>query len=372
MIRICYVVPSLSLGGTERQLTYLIAGLIRDFEITVICTDHVGALAADIRRMGAFVHSIGVHGGWDFRAKGRFEKNFKMHRPDIMHTYMFGFDYYANKAARNTGVPVIISSRRQLATWKKGRHKYIQKKANKLVDLIVANSKAGADFAAKQEGISMSRFKIIPNGVDVEKFISKTDPRHIKLRYRIPQDKKIIGIVANFTNVKDHMLFVNISEELLRRRSDLHFLMVGLGPTRKKIEEEIEVRGMANNFTPASTLEELADLYSIMSVSVLCSKAEGFPNVVLESMAAGAPVVASAVGGVPELINHGETGRLVNSREATDFADEIEAVLNDFHSVQSMARRATQFVSENMSVEKMVASYRKIYTDMLATTVQEG
>ena len=100
MIRICYTIPSLSMGGTERQLIHLVKGLLHDYEITVICTNHAGTLAADARRAGAFVHELGAWGGWDPMLKRRMVSIFRAHRPDIVHTYMFGFDLAINRAAQ--------------------------------------------------------------------------------------------------------------------------------------------------------------------------------------------------------------------------------------------------------------------------------
>lgn len=364
-MRICYVIPSLSQGGTERQLSYLVGGLAGTNQVTVVCTHHEGAFVGDVRRAGADVRVIYGHGGWDFTLIFKLRQLFRRHPPDIVHTFLFGFDLYANLAARQAGVPIVISSRRQLGTWRKERHVLMQKMGNRFVDCIVANSGAVARFAADQEQADISRYRVIYNGIDPALFMGHTDHRTLRLRYRLPFHVRLVGIAANFSPVKDHGLFIDMAYELLRRRADVHFVMVGSGPLVQAIERKIEHGGTPDCFTRISAINEIFDIYSLLDVSVLCSQVEGFPNAMMESMTAGTPVVAAAVGGVPELIRHNETGLLVHTREPRDFADAVEQVLDHTQESAAMAARAQAFVAAELSIEKMVAAYRSLYTELL-------
>lgn len=365
MKRICYVIPTLKMGGTERQLVELLRGLVHDHGIAVVCSRKEGVLAGDVRRMGIEVRVLNARSGWDFTVRRKLLRVFRTRKPDIVHTFMFGFDLFANQAARAAGVPVVISSRRQLATWKQRRHVFIQKRANRLVDCIVANSRAVAEFAAKQENADPSLFRIIHNGINADEFVSGIDTRLVRERFQIPFHRHVIGIVANFSPVKDLHLFVETACALIKRRPDVHFVMVGTGLLVNEIERAIAECDLADCFTRANTITELADLYALMDVSVLCSKVEGFPNAVLESMAAGTPVVATAVGGTKELIEHGETGRLVTTRSPEDLANEIAWVLEHPEQSAAMAQRASQFVRTELTSEKMVDGYRALYSELL-------
>lgn len=370
--RVCYVIPSLGVGGTEKQLVHLIQGLARDHEITVVCTKRAGAFAGDARRAGAFVRDLDLWGGWDFRMRGRLLRIFRNHRPDVVHTFLSGFDLPANRAARATGVPVVVSSRRELATWAKARHVRYQRKANALVDCIVANSQAAANYAAERERADSGLFRVIPNGVVMSDYLSVADDQHLRRRFDIPFHTHVIGIVANFSPVKDHALFVEIAAELARRRSDVHFLMVGTGPLVEKTLDALRKKGISDQVTRTAALEEVRDLYALMAVSVLCSKVEGFPNAVIESMAAGKPVVASAVGGIPEIVRDGDTGRLISSRSASDFADAIEWVLDHRDESAAMALRGQESVARDFTLEAMVESYRALYAELLVRSMRGG
>ena len=364
--RICYLIPSLSAGGTEHQLILLLQGIVHDYETLVICTHHEGALAGDARRTGALVRVLNMASGWDPRLAYKLWHTFSARPPDILHSFLFGFDFFANSAARRAGVPVIISSRRQLATWKKPRHIWFQRLANRHVDCIVANSQAVADYAQQQETGVPALYRVIPNGINADTYLcSPGNIRLLRLRYSIPFNRHIIGIIANFSEVKDHALFLKIAMCLLQRRADVHFLMVGYGPLVSDIEHQIATHNLNACFTRVATLSEIPDLLSLMDVFVLCSKVEGFPNAIMEAMAACKPVVAAAVGGICELIQDGKTGRLIPSRDPERFADAIEAFLNHPEDARACGMHAGEYVRKELTVERMVEQYRSLYAELL-------
>lgn len=372
MKRICYVIPSLSLGGSERQLTEMVRGLTKDHEIIVVCTRYDGGLAGDVRRAGAEIIVLDMGTAWNPSIYWKLRRVFRHRRPDIVHTFLFGFDFAANLAARRERVPIVVSSRRELAAWMKKRHRMMQNWANRYVDCVVANGQAVAEYVRTHEKLDPALVRVILNGIHADSFVCRTDRQHLLQRYRIPFYRHIVGLVANFSPVKDHALFVRIAEILLKRRADLHFLMAGSGPLVRSVENLIAARGMDACFTRVATVAEIRDLYALMDVSVLCSKSEGFPNAAMEAMAAGTPVVAAAVGGIPELVQDGVTGRLVSSRRPEDFADAIDSALNCPEESAAMALRASAFVRESLSVERMVEQYRSLYAELLAARRGKG
>ncbi|MFP6616230.1 MAG: glycosyltransferase family 4 protein, partial [Candidatus Hydrogenedentota bacterium] len=123
--------------------------------------------------------------------------------------------------------------------------------------------------------------------------------------------------------------------------------------------------------TGIGTTSELQDVYRLIDVSVLTSKSEGFPNVVMEAMASGTPVVAANVGGVPELIRHGVTGTLIDDREPKSFADAIEYFLDHADVATEVADRAYKYVCEDLSLDAMVSGYKKVY-DGLKSYLEES
>ncbi|MDZ4857765.1 MAG: glycosyltransferase [Candidatus Hydrogenedentes bacterium] len=359
---ICFVIPSLNPGGTERQLLYLIEGLRTTHDCTVVCTREAGAWADIARQSGATIYELKTWGGWDPRIGMRIRKVLRECKPDIVHTFMFGFDLPINRVARAEDVPVIVSSRRELAAWMKPRHLRRQCAANELADCTVANSHAAAQFAAKLEGLDAARIRVIHNGIDAGALAAQVKPVELAL----PANARIVGMVANFSPVKDHALFVEAASRLASTRSDVHFLLVGSGGLRRNIEGTIQKHGMQSLFNIISTSNECASLLARMDVCVCTSLREGFPNVILEAMALQRPVVATAVGGIPEIIEDGVTGLLVRSRNPRDFASAIARVLGDPALAALLASNAVARVCTSFPIAAMVESHRALYTELLA------
>ncbi len=363
--RIGFVIPSLAPGGTERQLLYLLDGLRATYECTVICTRDEGLWVNAAREAGATVHALHTLGGWDLRIQPRAARIFRAERPQIVHTFLFGLDLAVNRAARRAGVPILISSRRELAAWMKPRHIRAQRKANDLVNCIVANSGAVADFPAQQEGVDPSTFRVIHNGINVSTFRPGRSSEDIRKQFGIAPNKKIAGMVANFSAVKDHPLFLAMATLLIAQRDDIHFLLLGSGPNRENIEAAIRAENMQPFFTIAATENDAASFIVAMDVCVHTSLREGFPNAVMEAMTLARPVVAANVGGLPELMEDSISGVLVSSRQPEDFAAALARCLDDSAFAARLGLAARERICSQFTVDRMVDSYRTLYEELL-------
>ncbi|MEX2015733.1 MAG: glycosyltransferase [Candidatus Hydrogenedentales bacterium] len=365
-MRILFAIPTLEAGGTERQLLYLLRGLHREHELAVVCTTRAGAWAQEAQQF-AEVHVLHARGGWDFRQYAQALPVLRRFRPDVVHTFLFGFDYWINCAARAVGVPAIISGRRQLARWKKARHVQLQRMSNGYVDGFLANSAAVADFAAQQEGRDPADYTVIPNAVDTEFFACDEDEQSLRQRYNISDDRRVVGMVANFSPVKNHAFFLEVAGELLRAGINAHFLLVGSGPLQEPIRRAIAKCGWSDRFTIVANAaaSDVPALYRVMDVHVLTSHDEGAPNVLLEAMAAGAPVVAAAVGGVPEIVEDGVTGRLVTPGDVGAFARAVRDSLEDAAETAAQSAAALCRVRGRHSLASLAEAHIALYARLL-------
>ncbi|MBI2423829.1 MAG: glycosyltransferase [Candidatus Hydrogenedentes bacterium] len=370
--RITWIVPTMRVGGTELQLLHLMQGLSDDFDLNLICTRSEGALIGDARRIGAHVRVMDTVSGWDPRIQRRLYRILRVHTPQIVHSYLSGFDFWANRAAWQNHVPVIISSRRELASWQKRRHLWMQRLGNQYVDCIIANSNAVAAYAAGKEGFPRDRYKVIYNGVKADSFVSKNTKIELRRRFKLPEKALVVGMVANFSPVKDHRLFLDMARILLKQRSDVHFLLVGTGPLANTIRASIDRHRQHLFITVMTSVGEVADLYSAMDVAVLTSKVEGFPNTLLEAMASHTAPVAASVGGVSEIIQDGQTGILVDSRNPEDFARAVAGLLDNPEKRIAIGQRAGAWVRETLPMEAMVRQHKELYFQLLDEKLRPG
>jgi glycosyltransferase involved in cell wall biosynthesis len=362
--RITFVIPTMKAGGTERQLLYLMRGLAEEFDVSLVCTRGEGGFIGAARRLASHVRILDFNSGWDFRVANALRKFILVQRPQVVQTYLFGFDYWAVRAARQAGVPCVFTARRELAAWQRSRHLWLVRRANRLADGAIANSTSAADFAADREQWPREFYRVIPNGIDVAQFRQHNDTLAARRRFGLPHDRPVVGIAANFTPVKDHALFVEIAAAVRERVPDAHFFLLGLGPLREEVHHALAKRIGAANFTIRHSLDEMPEAYAAMDVSVLCSRREGSPNAVLESMAAGVPVVASAVGGVPELFHGLASGCLVAERTGAAFAEPIAALLRD-PALRARTGEALSQRADAYSIDAMVSAHRALYRETL-------
>jgi len=368
--RIVFVIPSMQPGGTERQLLLLMAGLKDEYDITLVCTREEGALFEAARKFAVRTHVLQRASGWDFQVKGKLRRIFREERPDVVQSYLFGFDYWAASAARKERVPVVITTRRELAAWQRARHLWLVRKANALADAIVANSHAVARYAAEHEEEPESRYRVIYNGLDTDAFAAQ-DAAAARQRFDIPPNVPVVGMAANFTEIKDHGLFVAASGLVYEMVPEAHYFLLGNGPTREYIERGMALRG-ADRVHIRHTLDDMPLAYAAMDVCVLTSKMEGAPNVLIEAMAAGRPVVAPAVGGIPEIVEDDITGLLESHRNPAFFADKIVRLLQDPGLRTRMGAAGRERAQRLFTVERMVAEYKALYRELLSASRSHG
>jgi len=232
----------------------------------------------------------------------------------------------------------------------------------------VSNSQAAIDFLAAH-GYDRRKFWLIHNWIDIRPFYkrSEVEKEAIKQGYDLPLDKPIITCVANLRPPKGHEYLIRAFHELKNEGLDYITLLVGDGPLRRELKElvrELELEEQVR-FLGSRDREEIPRILAITDVFVLPSLWEGLPTAIIEAMAAGCPVVATAVGGTPELIIDGETGFLINPRDSTALAQKLKLLLQDRLLRNKMGEAGTKRAKEHFSIERMVQEYESLYKQLV-------
>lgn len=267
-------------------------------------------------------------------------------------------DLYANTfalpAAALAGVGVRIGSRRELNPDKSSGQIALQRQAYRCAHAIVANSNAaGRQLIA--EGVPAERIRIIPNGVSLERFAPRVAPRPVST----------VLTVANLRAEKAHEVLLAAAAQLAPRYPHLRFQVAGDGPRMAELRELAAALGIADRVAFLGHREDVAALLAAADLFVLPSRSEAFPNGAIEAMAAGLPVIASATGGLLDLIDSGTTGLLVPPDDPAALAEAIEGLLLSPARASLLGGAARDEVTRRYSFERMVRAFEDLYLTQL-------
>jgi 1,4-alpha-glucan branching enzyme len=253
-------------------------------------------------------------------------------------------------------VPVRIGSRREINPDKTAGQIVAQRAAYTLAHKVVANSLAGA-IRLRQEQVPQSKVSIVRNGLDVGS--SPTGMR------RTPPRKVIV--VANLRREKAHDVLIDAAPYVLRHFPDAQFEIVGAGPERDPLLERARARAVSHAFSFAGHCDDVPRRLAEADIFVLPSTSEAFPNAVLEAMGAGLPVVASAVGGILEMVEHDRTGLLVEPGNHAQLGQSLCALMDDSSRSARLGAAARADVLARYSFERMVRAFESLYLHELAS-----
>jgi glycosyltransferase involved in cell wall biosynthesis len=373
-IKVCYLIGTLDVGGAEGQLVQLVTSLNpRRFEPIVCCLSSSGPQAQILEAAGIRVKVIGFH-GFRFGSHPRevvvrlvsLLRFIRRERPGIVHGFLFWAYILGTYAAWLARVPVVLASRRSLGNFKEGKTHYLwmERLANRMTDLILANSEAVKQDVIRQERVAPSKIRVIYNGIEPSRYVVSAD-HALRDSMGIPGGTPIVGVVARLIDYKGHRFLLDACPDIRRRHPAVTFLLIGDGPDRKELEDHTRALGIERSVRFLGSRPDIPELLALLDVAVLPSLEEGFPNAVLEAMAAGRPVVATRVGGVPEAVVHDQTGLLVPPRDPSALADAVNCLLGDPGRRADMGRMGRKRVSELFSLSRLVAEMEGLYEERL-------
>ncbi len=350
---------SFETGGSERQFVALAQSLNQAaFDVKLGCIQRRGAFLGDLGRVPEFPVGGSLYGLNSLWTRLRLAQYLRRSRVAIAHA----FDFYTNltliPAAKLAGVPVVIGSQRQLGDLLSHSKSAAQAAVFRWCDVVVCNSQAAADRLVEQ-GLRKSRVVVIGNGLTALAF-GETVPA-------LPRGKALlrVGMIARMNAPsKNHKVCLRAAARLCGRFPSLEFVLVGDGPLRPELEREAESLGLKNRAVFLGDRRDIAAVLASLDVSVLPSSSESLSNAILESMAAGVPVVASRVGGNPELVG-ADRGMLVTPNDDKALSDAIEGLLRDPAIRVALGANAKRFVQANFTVEQMRDRYEALYARLL-------
>ncbi len=370
MLRVFFMVDSLKFGGSESQMVEVARRLpSHRYRLTVGCLKVEGPYVETLRQAGIPVVEFPLRGSVlrpsSFLQLLRLWRFIRRERFDVVHTHDLWSNLIGVPAAWLARVRVIISSRRDLAHWwwyTPHRRKILRRIQN-LGTFVLANSEAVRSFLVKEDGFRADKIRVIRNAVDFERFACARGEREKLLPQCNPQDKLVILLGNMNLPVKGHAFLIEAARAVRRELPSTRFVFVGDGRQRPGLEQRVKEVGLQDNFLFLGRRKDVPELLSCCDLSVLPSTAEGLPNAVLESMAAGLPVVATRVGGTPEIIEEGVSGLLVPPRDPEALAQAILRVLSDPMLARRLASAAQERVRTHFSFDQLLLELKELYEE---------
>lgn len=364
-LRLLCMLDELDIGGTEQQILELVRGIDRDrFEPMVCCFRH-GRKAQEIADLGVPVFQVEKSHKLDAGIILRIAKLLREHRIDILQTYLWTANTWGRVAARMAGTPVVVASERNVDIWEQSYKRLIGGYLAGATDKIIANSEAVREYLLGRGGLAPEKVVRIYNGVNFERFEKPFDPLERRRELGMPNNALLAGVVARVEPAKDHDTLLHALASVREETSNLHLAVVGDGRQTERLTALAHELGIGDRVHFTGFRTDAAEWIRTFDFSVLSSVKEGLSNTVIESMAAGKPVIATAVGGNPEVIVEGETGFLLPPRQPELFGAAIANLVAHPAKIRELGAASKIRVESLFSVEKMVDNTSNLYLDLI-------
>jgi glycosyltransferase involved in cell wall biosynthesis len=363
-LRVMFVITSMPVGGAETLLVNLVRRMDHArFLPEVCCLKALGPLGEELAREIP-VHSHLLCCKYDMRVLRRLSDLFVARRIDAVITVGAGDKmFWGRLAARRANVPVVLSAIH--STGWPDQINWLNRRLTRLTDAFIAVAQPHGEHLVQKEGFPRDKVRVIPNGVDVERFRPRPESRTaVRAALGIPPDAPVCGIVAALRPEKNHELFLQAAARVLERRPDARFLIIGDGPRRSELEQLATELNVAAAVQFLGSRSDVAELLPALDVFALTSHNEANPVSILEAMACGVPVVATNVGSVSESVEHEVTGFLVPPGDVAETAARWLELMSDTPLRRSMGVAARNRVVERWSLEAMVGGYEELITEI--------
>ncbi|MDD5455383.1 MAG: glycosyltransferase [Candidatus Ratteibacteria bacterium] len=356
------VVSNLGTGGVQKRLVSLIPYINREkFNISV-CSFKDGPLKKTLIQAGYKVFIVRRIFKFDPICIIRLIKIIKAEKIHIIHTHAHKPNTTARIAAILAKVPIIIANEHNVDQWKSYFQKSIDRFLAKRTDKIIAVSNAVRQFY-QSIGIPPEKFRLIYNGVELNKFGNKNIRKTKRKELGIDDQTCVIGTVGRIHPQKGHELLVKITEELLLEHKALLFLIIGKGYLEKKLTRKIKTLNLSEHFLFLGEREDIPELLSCMDIFALPSLREGFPNAIMEAMASSLPVVATDVGGIREIMIDNETGFIIPPADSRQLYEKLLKLIHDKDLRGKMGNAGHERVKQ-FSIEKMAKETEELYEEL--------
>ena len=367
LIPVAFVTTDLGIGGAERLLVDLMSRLDRAaFEPVLVCLKKRQSLGEKISGQGIVVYDELSRSRFDVRVLNRLGEVFRREQVQIVCTVGTGGDrsFWGRLAARMSGVPVVISCPHSMGL--PDRYEKSNRMLSGITDAFIAVAHRQKQYLMLHDGIPGSKIHVVYNGIDCDRFATIVRAPDCRSSAGIPSDAPLAGVVACLRPEKHLQAFVRAARAVRQRIPNAHFVVVGDGPERGRLEALAQQLQLDGRLHFTGMCPDVRSWLHTMDVLVLTSVCEAFPVSLLEAMAAAKPVIATRVGAIPEMVRHEHDGLLVPPRDHEAVATAMCELLEQPCRARQLGQQAQVSVRLRFDLDAMVSGYEQLFRRLLS------
>ncbi len=361
-LRVLFVLHTLDYAGVEKLVSDFIFRNRSIITPAVIVLDRVGPLGSKLREIGVPVYFTKRKAGLDLSQIKKFGQIYREFSPDVIHAHQYTPFFYSALAGLKCKCGKIIFTEH-------GRHfpdevSQLRKLSNKFLVTQASAITAVCEFTKKSlvynEGLPDKPIKVIYNGIDTKQNVAHLDKTLFSLEYDWP----VVVQVGNFRHVKNQIIAIQAFRKVIDKRINAYLLFVGIGDTLPQCKESTNKLGLDEYIKFAGKQENVLGILSFCDIMLNTSLSEGCSIAILEAMFCNLPVLASRVGGNPELVLDGKTGLLFDVNDVNELADKLTKLILNSDLRKNLGKEGKKRVLEEFNIERMDKEYLTLYNEV--------
>lgn len=362
------------IGGTLEYIKLFFNNIdVSKFEVELICPSY-GPMKQQIEALGFNVYTVEmkrkINLVSDLSSYIQVSRLIKKIKPDIIHIHSSKAGVIGRIAAYRNKIPNVYnphgwSFSMDISNRKKNMYAFIEKKCSKYCNFVINISDEEQKLALKYNICSENKMKTIYNGIDLTKYDGNFNKKQILKELCIPEDSYVIGMVARLSKQKSPKTFLAIAAKLHTKIRNAYFILVGDGELMSELNEMIDTLGIRKNIRITGWTNRVNQYISVFDVGILTSKWEGFGLVLAEYMASMKPVIASNVGGIPNVIKDNYNGRLIYPDDIEGFCDAIISIKNNVTLREKYVKNGYDVVRKKFNIKRVIDEHEKLYLEIL-------
>jgi len=370
-INVIHLVEELTIGGLEKILTSIVLNLDKKkYNVSVWCLREGGFFANKLAKEGIDFKILHISTSRNPLSIYKLYKLLKSRKFDIIHTHAYSAGTIGRMSAFLAGVPVIISHNHSVYDYYNRRYHFVEWFLSLITDRVVCVSDIVNRFANETQRINARKLITIHNGIDSEYTVLEKRTSVLRKELGIPVDHSVICTIAHMEEHKGIKYLLESASLLLQSRNDVSFLVVGEGRLKEKLKILCADLKIEENVVFAGERGDIPEILSLTDIFVLPSLREGLPLTILEAMACGKPVIATNVGGIPEVVKDGVSGILISPKDPESLHSAMNELLGDREKMKKMGHNGKRVCSESFDSKTMIRKIEDLYDSLLCEKVR--